>query len=71
PDGRFIITGGTDTNLKMWDLQTGRLLREFQGHAREITAAQFSFNARLLISSSADGIVWLWELDWNLEFDRR
>ncbi len=29
PDGRFVVSGSTDGNIKFWDLKTGREARTF------------------------------------------
>lgn len=42
PDGRLIATGGADRRVCVFDIGSGRLLREFQGHTNEVTAVAFS-----------------------------
>lgn len=32
------MIGGVDGTLKMWDLDSGRLLKEFKGHTDSITS---------------------------------
>jgi WD40 repeat protein/serine/threonine protein kinase len=68
PDQEFFVTGGNDTVLRIWSLSKGQCLREFQGHLREITSAAFSSNGRFVISSSTDGAVFIWEVDWEWQF---
>jgi WD40 repeat protein len=67
-DGNFIAGGGVDGVLRIWNGRTGKFLRDFQGHVREITANSFSSNDRFVVSSSADGSVMMWELDWDWRF---
>ena len=55
--------------LRVWSVESGECLREFQGHSKEITAAEFSSNGRFVISSSVDGTVMIWEVDWDWNFD--
>jgi len=54
--------------LRVWSGETGRGLRDFQGHTREITANTFSSDARFIVSSSSEGSVMVWELDWDWRF---
>jgi WD40 repeat protein len=67
-DQNFLVSGGNDSVLRVWSVESGKCLREFQGHSKEITAAEFSSNGRLVISSSVDGTVMIWEVDWDWEF---
>ena len=69
PDQRFFLTGGNDAVLRIWNVETGQCLRELKGHAREVTAAEFSSNGRFIISAGMEGSVMIWELDWNWEFN--
>ena len=64
----FLATGGNDTVLRIWKVETGECQREFQGHSREISSVDFSSNGRFVISSSTDGSVMIWELDWEWRF---
>ena len=35
-DGR-IVSGSGDNTIKVWDLESGRLLRSLEGHTGEVT----------------------------------
>ena len=67
-DGQWGLIGGRDNNLHFIDLTTGKCIRLFRGHSSWITAVDLSDNHRWAISGSEDGILRLWELDWNYEF---
>ena len=54
--------------VRIWQIDSKECLREFQGHANEVTAVRFSLNGRYAVSSSLDGFVNFWELDWDWEF---
>jgi len=64
PDGRlFVDAGATDENrIRLWDVATGKLLREFPGHGDPICALAFSPDSRLLASGSTDTTVLIWDL---------
>jgi WD40 repeat protein len=66
PDGRFAISGGSDTSVRIWELATGRCLRVLDGHNGAVGAVVISADARFALSASMDGTVRRWELDWDL-----
>ncbi len=71
-DGRLALTGsqaGPPTSrslgaplVKLWDMTTGRLLREFAGHSARIHAVAFAPDSRWALSASDDESVKLWEI---------
>jgi serine/threonine protein kinase len=73
-DGRFAVSGsGThsrdadgrpyDCLVRLWDVDSGKLLRKFFGHAREISSLAFCDQGRQILSASADGKVYQWDRD--------
>lgn len=40
--GQFAITGGIDTTVKVWDVNTGNLLKKFKGHTDSISFVKFT-----------------------------
>lgn len=63
-DRRFIITCSKDTTIKVWDRQTGALLKTLLGHRGPVNAVQVRGN--LLASASGDGMSKLWRLEDGL-----
>ncbi len=62
PDGTMLATGSLDEKLKLWDIQTGQYLREFQGHNRGVYSIAFHPNGNILASSDGDYTVRLWDV---------
>jgi WD40 repeat protein/serine/threonine protein kinase len=62
PDGQFLVSGSQDFMIKIWNLQTGKLLRTLSGHYEPITSVQFANRGSTLISRSISGKVLLWDL---------
>jgi WD40 repeat protein/tRNA A-37 threonylcarbamoyl transferase component Bud32 len=66
PNGRRLLTGGghRDGVVRLWDLDTGQLLRRFEGrHGLEVTRLAFSPDGRRALSSSQDSLVKLWDVE--------
>lgn len=48
--------------ILLWDVNSGRLLRQLRGHSDEVTALAVAPNSRQLLSGAADGTIILWDV---------
>lgn len=62
PDGSILATCDTDCNLRLWQVQTGKLLSIFQGHTNWVRTVAFSPDGKTLASGGADCTVKLWDV---------
>ncbi|WP_420891133.1 WD40 repeat domain-containing protein, partial [Mycobacterium persicum] len=56
--GQRIVSGSTDTTLRLWDAATGAPIGDpLTGHSDAVTSGAFSLDGRRIVSggSSADG----------------
>jgi WD40 repeat protein/Zn-dependent protease with chaperone function len=69
PNGQSLATAaGTDPQIRLWDVRTGRLIRAFRGSSRETARAlAFSPNGARLAAVCDHGGVHLWDVASGLE----
>lgn len=54
PDGRFIATGGSDGQIKLWDAQSLLLIDDVGSHMGAVSTVSFSADGQTLYSSGVD-----------------
>ena len=62
PDGKTLVTGSIDKSIRVWDLNTTKVIRILQGHTEEITSLAFNKDGSLLASGSKDQNIRIWNL---------
>ena len=62
PDGKWLISAGQDSTIKIWSLQTGILLRTLYGHNAQVVDIAISPDGRYVASASEDGTARLWNV---------
>lgn len=62
PDGRTLVSGSSDTTVRMWYAATRQPLGQpLTAHTGAVNAVAFSADGKLLVSGSSDGSVQLWD----------
>jgi WD40 repeat protein len=67
-DGRYALSGGYDSTLRLWDVATGKEIRRFEGHSGKVTSVAFSPDGKYALSGSGEDTFMLWQFDWEWEF---
>lgn len=62
PDGKLVAGAGNDQTVKVWELNTGRLLYNLQGHTDKVRDVNISPDGKTLASASYDEKIKLWDL---------
>ncbi|WP_442510204.1 protein kinase domain-containing protein [Novipirellula sp. SH528] len=65
PDGKTVLTGGTDGAARLWDVETGEMISELLGHTRDVRSVAFSPDGTLIATGSLDKTVRLWKAEDN------
>lgn len=60
PDGQTLASAGADRLVRIWDIETGRLLKSLRGHTRDIRAAVFTPDGQMLMTGSEDRTIRMW-----------
>ncbi|WP_316432881.1 NB-ARC domain-containing protein [Leptolyngbya sp. NK1-12] len=60
PDGQLLATCGTDCEVRVWEVASGKLLLICHGHANWVRFVVFSPDSKTLASCGADRTVKLW-----------
>jgi WD40 repeat protein len=66
-DSNWLLSGGGDKIVRLWDLASGRETMSFIGHTAEVTSVAFSPDDRLVLSGSNDATVRVWNRETGRE----
>lgn len=62
PDGKMMASGGEDKTIKLWEVSSGKLLRNFTGHSERIKMIAFSPDGQLIASGGDDNTIRVWNI---------
>ena len=61
-EGRWVLTGGHDGTIRVWDANTGEFLQQLGSHGSWVWDLDVSPDGRFLASAGHDGVVSIWNL---------
>lgn len=67
PDGMMIASASKDRTVRLWNSNTGELIRVLSGHTSEVNCLSFSPDGRTLASASDDRTVRIWDVETGQE----
>merc|ERR1719335_1381628 len=59
----FIVSASQDGKLKIWDVETGSLLKTLEGHLDLVGSCCLSSDNRFVISASRDKTLKIWDIE--------
>jgi RNA polymerase sigma factor (sigma-70 family) len=72
PDGKILATGGRNSTFRLWEMATGKELRQIQGHPGTGLFVAFSLDGKLLATAAScgDNPLCVWETATGKELRR-
>jgi WD40 repeat protein len=55
-DGKYIASGGADMTVRLWDSQTGQVIKILKGHGSPVKSVVFSPNGKYILSWEGRGM---------------
>ncbi len=62
PDGKQVLSGGNDKLVKLWNIESGELVRSHAGHESHVYSVLAHANGQLALSGDLQGQVRQWNL---------
>lgn len=62
PDGRFVVTSSRDRTARLWNVQTGDLVRTFRNNGA-VWSVTFSPDGKYILAGVRDNIALLWDIE--------
>ncbi|MEH1821609.1 MAG: serine/threonine-protein kinase [Nostoc sp.] len=63
PDSHTLASGSDDKIVKLWDLNTKKVLASFSEHSQAVKSVTFSPNGQILATASDDKTIKLWQVE--------
>lgn len=65
PNSSYIVSGGDDNCMCLWDVGTMKLIRTFQAHEATVFGCCFTPDSHFLVSGSSDGDLNVWDAQFG------
>ncbi len=62
-DGKTLVSGSEDKTIKIWNIDTGQLIRTLNGHSDSVRSVALSSDGQIIASGSGDKTLKLWNLE--------
>ncbi|KIK32933.1 hypothetical protein CY34DRAFT_813990 [Suillus luteus UH-Slu-Lm8-n1] len=63
PDGKTVASGSRDGAVKLWNVDTGKVIKTWTGHTDDVTSVSWSPDGGRVVSGSRDGTFGVWDVE--------
>ncbi|MFN6561049.1 MAG: protein kinase domain-containing protein [Nostoc sp. ChiSLP01] len=63
PEGKILASTSDEKNIKLWDLNSKKVLANLSGHSQAVKSVAFSHDGKILASASDDKTIKLWDIN--------
>ncbi|KAJ7869487.1 WD40-repeat-containing domain protein [Mycena olivaceomarginata] len=70
PNGAHIVFGSADQTVRIWDVMTGAVVTEMEGHSEGVSSVAFSADGAHIVSGSDDQTVRIWDATTGVELSK-
>src|SRR5206468_956909 len=62
PDGRHLVSAGSDRIVRVWDVLSQTEVHTFRGHKNWVSSVAYSGDGYFIVSAGVDASLKIWEL---------
>ena len=62
-DGKFIVSGAADKFVKQFEVETGKLVRAYEGHTHHVLGVSIKGDGSRIASAGADNAIKIWNVE--------
>ena len=62
-DGKFLVSGAADKFVKQFEVETGKLVRSYEGHTHHVLGVSWKGDGSRIASAGADNAIKIWNVE--------
>jgi WD40 repeat protein len=63
PDGKKVVSGSWDGAVRLWDIDTCKVIAKWTGHTQLVASVSWNRDGRSVLSGSDDGTARQWDVE--------